>query len=227
MKIVLAELWDFFKINFKWLLVVGIGFILFTRGCFNPSAPPKSDESKTTTYVPQPIIVNPPYQPTQSGSTVYVPIPSNSQPLTPATDIATLTQQVLQLNTRIETLAKEYYAIKHYDDSIQLKDTAGTRVGVMNLKQTVSENTLKETIPSYQLSFPQTTIIKTAPPRNQVYIGGGFQPQINYNSFTQASIGLQFKNKTNHMIGVYGTYNFQAKQPGLGFTYYKLLTLRK
>lgn len=222
--------WDFIKLNFKWLLAAALLLFVFLRQCpSGAGSKPTSDTTTHTVYVPQPIIVNPPYQPQQSGQTIYVPIPSNNQPVTPATDIAGLTQQVIQLNSRIDNLAKEYYAIKHYEDSIQLKDTAGNRVGVINLKQTVSENTLKETIPSYQLTFPHTTktINNYAVPRNQVYIGGGFQAGLKGTGFTQVNLGLQFKNKADHVFGVAGGYDLKSKQPGVNISYYKLITIKK
>lgn len=230
-KLILAEIWAFIKLNFKWMLLVVVLLLLFSRGCFNSFLPqkPTSDTTTRVIQVPQPIIINPPYQPQQSGQTVYVPIPSNNQPVTPATDIAGLTQQVVQLNSRIDNLAKEYYAIKHYDDSIQLKDTAGNRVGVVNLKQTVSENTLKETIPSYQLSFPHTitTINNYAVPRNQVYIGGGFQAGLKGTGFTQVNLGLQLKNKRDQMFGGAIGYDLKSKQTGINISYYKLITIKK
>lgn len=230
-KLILAEIWLFIKLNFKWMLLVVLILILFSRGCFNSFMPQKATSDTTTRViqVPQPIIINPPYQPAQSGATIYVPVPGNSQPVTPATDIAGLTQQVILLNSRIENLAKEYYAIKHYEDSIPLHDTSGLRVGVVNLKQTVSENTLKSTQPSYQLTFPHTitTINNYAVPRNQVYIGGGFNTGLKGTGFSQVNLGLQFKNKTNHMFGAALGYDLQSKQTGLNITYYKLITIKK
>lgn len=229
-KLILAEIWLFIKLNFKWMLLVVLILILFSRGCFNNFMPQKATSDTTTRViqVPQPIIINPPYQPAQSGATIYVPVPGNSQPVTPATDIAGLTQQVILLNSRIENLAKEYYAIKHYEDSIPLHDTSGLRVGVVNLKQTVSENTLKSTQPSYQLTFPHTitTINNYAVPRNQVYIGGGFNTGLKGTGFSQVNLGLQFKNKTNHMFGAALGYDLQSKQTGLNITYYKLITIK-
>lgn len=230
-KLILAEIWLFIKLNFKWLLLAGLGLFIFLTKCSNNDSgnTPHSDTTTRIIQVPQPIIINPPYQPAQSGATIYVPVPGNSQPVTPATDIAGLTQQVILLNSRIENLAKEYYAIKHYEDSIPLHDTSGLRVGVVNLKQTVSENTLKSTQPSYQLSFPHTitTINNYAVPRNQVYIGAGFQAGLKGTGFTQVNLGLQFKNKRDYMFGGAVGYDLKSKQPGINISYYKLITIKK
>jgi len=230
-KAILAEIWDVIKKNLWIFIVLIFLLVMFLRGCFNGigAQKPTSDTTTRIIQVPQPIIINPPYQPQQSGQTIYVPIPSNNQPVTPATDIAGLTQQVIQLNSRIDNLAKEYYAIKHYEDSIPLKDTSGLRVGVVNLKQTVSENQLKSTQPSYQLNFPHTitTINNYAIPRNQVFIGAGFQTGLKGAGFTQVNLGLQLKNKRDQMFGGAVGYDLKTKQPGLNITYYKLITIKK
>jgi hypothetical protein len=98
---------------------------------------------------------------------------------------------------------KQYLAVKNYKDSFQLKDSSGKRVGVVNLDQTVSENSLKSTQPSYQLSFPHTTTTITLrePPKNQVFVG----PYIGGNTIAPLNgvgAGLLFKNKKDRLFGL-------------------------
>ena len=228
----LSEIWSFIKLNFKFLLVATVLLVMFLGGCFDRFAPQKptiiSDTTSKTQYVPQPIIINPPYVPQQNGSTVYMPIPGYNQPVTPGKDIATLTGQVMELNSKIENLAKDYYAIRHYSDSIQLKDTSGNRVGVVNLDQTVSENILKETRPSYQLTFPHTTTtITNTISKNQVFFGAGVQSPLSPMKFNEVDLGLLFKNKREDILGIGGTYNLPNAAPGIRISYYKLIKLRK
>lgn len=233
MKKFLLEVWDFVKVNFKWLLVAGAFLFLFSKGCFNSVLPqkPTSDTATHTVQTLQPIIVNPTYQPQQVGKTVYVPIPTTNQPVTPAADIAGLTAQVVELNKKIEELANDYYAIKHYKDSITLKDSGGKRVGVVNLDQTVSENTLKSTQPSYQLYFPvtTTTITNTAfsKLKNKVYIGVGVESYIQNPGINQVNLGLLLQNKHEVILGISGTYNFPLKSPGVLLTLNKKISLHR
>lgn len=227
---VLTELWDFFKRNFA-ILLIGTLFLIFYFGSCNNKAilKPTHDTTTVTTQVPQPIVIVPPYQPTQNGSTVYVPIPQNAQGVIPASTFDGLLQQVKDLSTRIETLGNNYYAIKHYEDSIQLKDSSGKRVGVVNLNQTVSENTLKSTQPTYQLSFPYTikTITNTipAPLKNQVFVGIGTESVLNKINIQGVDLGLLLKNKKDNVFSLSGTYDLQTKQPGIQVGFYKKIKL--
>jgi hypothetical protein len=221
---ILTEIWSFIKLNFKYLLVAALFLMLYFQGCFDrfvDTQKPTRDTSTTTTQVPQPIIIMPPYTPTQTGSTVF-PITIPGQ-YTPSQDVAKLTEQYNEL-------VKQFLAVKTYKDSIQLKDTAGNRVGVVDLTQIVSENQLKSTQPSYKLNFPHTTTTITIKEpykiRNQVFIGGGVGTRLNTNLISEAELGLMFKNKKENMFGLAGVYDFNNKQPGLKVSYYKKISFR-
>lgn len=223
-----TEIWDIAKRNFGILLIGTLFLIFYFGGCGGRNARGginTSDTVTTTTQVLQPIVVNPPYTPQQQGSTVYVPIPQSAQGVVPASTMEGLIAQVKDLSARIEELGKQYYATKHYQDSIQLRDTAGTRVGVVNLKQTVSENTLQSTQPTYQLAFPYTvrTITNTIYPKikNQWFIGGGAQTLLNKPTIQQAELGMLFKNKKENVLSVSGVYDFPAASPGVRLAYYQ------
>ena len=182
----------------------------------------------TTTQVLQPIVVNPAYQPTQSGNTVYVPVPNQYQPVTPASDLSTLIEQVKDLSAKNLALATEFYAQKKYKDSITLKDTAGNRVGVVNLDQNVSENTLKSIQSSYQLLFPKVTItnVMAAKLKNQWFVGGGIQANLPVATPNQAKLGVLIKNKREVVIGFSGTYDFKSRSPGLEVSFYKKISFK-
>lgn len=225
--------WNWLKREALLLLLVVVGLIYYFGGCRKSANTPKntSDTTSKTTQNPQPTIIMPAYPPQQSGGVVYLPIPQSSQGLIPASNLADLTNQVKDLSTRIEELGKAYYAVKHYGDSIQLKDTSGTRVGVVKLDQTVSENTLKSTQPTYQLSFPHTitTITNTIYPKpvNQVYVGVGVESSITVPSFNQLDLGLLLKNKQDNIFGFGGYYDLHTKQTGVDLHYFKKITIKK
>jgi hypothetical protein len=232
MTIVKNEIWDIIKRNFGIILVGTVFIIMYFSGCGGRGGgeTTKSDTTSKTVTVVQPIVVNPPYTPQQQGNTVYVPIPQSAQGVIPASTIEGLVAQVKDLSSRIEALGQQYYAVKHYEDSIQLKDTAGKRVGVVNLKQTVSENTLKSTQPSYQLSFPHTitTITNTVypKPRNQVFAGGSVSTLFNNPTFQMADIGVLLKNKKDGVVALSATYDFPNNSPGARVGFYKIIRLK-
>lgn len=222
------ELWDFFKKNFAILVAATIFMVFYFNGCGNKQGQGKPTIDTTVRQILQPIVINPPYTPQQAGNTVYVPIPQNSQQVIPASTMAELIEQVKQLSKSREDLAREYYAIRNYNDSITLKDTAGNRVGVVNLKQTVSENILKSTQPTYQLIFPETTITKTIPAKlkNQVFFGATVQSPINSPKIGQIDLGLLLKNKKENILSLSGTYDLQSNQSGIRVGYYQKLSFK-
>jgi hypothetical protein len=215
---------DAIKKNLGIILVAIVFFIFFFSGgreiLQGKGRPGTSDTSSVTVQQPQPIIIMPQYQPQQVGNTSYpIVIPSQYQP---AQDLTKLTEQYTKL-------ANEFLAIKNYKDSIELKDTAGTKVGVVHLSQTVSENTLKSTQPTYQLSFPHTTttITKYAPLKRQVFVGVSVESLLNKPNIQQIDLGLLLKNKTNEdIISISGTYSLPLKQPGVKIGYYKKLSFK-
>jgi len=219
-----AQLLDIFKRNIG-ILVIGTLFLIFWfGGCGkdNGNQPQNtSDTVRVTTQVLQPMIINPPYQPQQQGNTVFpINIPAQYNA---SGDIAKLTAQY-------EELVRNYLSIKRYADSITLKDTAGNRVGVVNLNQTVSENTLKETQSSYQLYFPKTvtTITNTIYPKikNQWFIGGQASSTVG-NPNINLGLGLLLKNKKENVLQLGAGYNLTTKQPQVYLGYYQKIRLGK
>lgn len=188
----------FLKAN--WLAVLAIIFFLWLilkpSGCGPNIGHNSTDTVKIEThteYVPQPPVQIPVYIPTQTGSSTPIVIPPSYQPS------ADYTALVKQYND----LASKFLTANTYKDSIQLKDSSGIRVGVVNLQDIVSENQIKSRTPSYQLSFPHTTTTITvlAPPKNQLYIGGGLSGSTT-NILNGADIGLGFKNKKDRIYEI-------------------------
>ena len=232
MALIKSEIWDIAKKNFGILLIGALFLIFYFNGCGNGGKGGTTTRDTTTLVqqVLQPIVVNSPYTPQQDGKTVYVSIPQSAQGVIPASTMEGLIAQVKDLSIRIEALGNEYYATKHYQDSITLKDTAGTRVGVVNLKQTVSENTLQSTQPSYQLYFPKTTTVITntiyPKAKNQVYIGGIFSSTFQVPT-VQGGVGLLLKNKKDNIFGAGFIHNFSNSSSGAQVSYYQKIQLKK
>lgn len=216
-----AEIWDFVKKNFT---IIGLGILLFIfysnggeqflKGRLN-----KSDTTVKTEQILQPIVIAAPYQPQQAGTTVYpITIPAQYNP---SVDLAALTAQYTNL-------VKEFLAEKRYKDSITLKDTAGNRVGVVNLDQTVSENTLKSTQPSYQLYFPKTTVtINNQPkPKTQVFVGVNTQFLMNNVVPRQVDVSFLLKNKKDKVFSGGIGYDFPNKEPVVRVGYYQKLSFK-
>ena len=219
---VLLEIWNFINKNFVVIAALVVFFFWHT-GCGTKVYVPQNtpDTTHNTVQVPQPIVIMPQYPPQQHGNTVF---PINIPPqYNPSQDLAKLTEQYNEL-------VKQFLATKTYKDSIQLKDTAGNRVGVVDLTQVVSENTLKSTQPTYQLSFPHTTTTITntiyPKPKNQVYVGIGVESLINSPNFKQVDLGFMLKNKKDNVIGLSGFYDLQQKEPGIRVSYYQKIKLK-
>lgn len=217
------QLLDILKHNLGIILIGTLFLIFWFNGCGKPSNQPQntSDTVTHTQQVLQPIVINPPYTPQQSGQTI-MPINIPSQ-YNPSADIIKLTQQY-------NDLVKQFLSIKNYKDSITLKDTAGNRVGVVNLDQTVSENTLKSTQSSYQLYFPHTTTTITntiyPKPRSQVYFGGGVSSSLNSGNLS-VDLGLLFKNKKDNVLQLSGGYDLFTGKPLFKIGYYQKISFRK
>lgn len=217
------EIWDFFKKNFMVVAALIIFFVWWTGCGGNQAGSGKtvSDTTVTTVQQPQPIIIMPPYQPQQQGNTVFpINIPAQYNA---STDVTKLTEQY-------NRLLNEFLAMRTYNDSIQLRDTAGNRVGVVNLKQIVSENILKSTQPSYQLSFPHTytTITNTVypKPKGQVFVGISAESLINTPKLQQVGLGLLYKNRKDNVLSLEGVYDLSNKSPGVRVGYYQKIQFK-
>jgi len=202
------------------VILIGVAFLIFWfGGCgHNTNAPQNTHDTTThTVQTLQPIVINPPYQPQQQGQTILpITIP---QQYNASADIAKLTTQYQELVTK-------FLSLKRYSDSITLKDTAGNRVGVVNLDQTVSENTLKETKSSYQLYFPHTTTTITntiyAPIKNQWFVGGTVTgPDMTFD------LGLLLKNKKENILQLGVGYNFITGKPQAKVGYFQKIHIGK
>ncbi len=212
---------DIFKHNLGIVLIGGLFLLFWFGGCGKGGGvqrPDRHDTTSTTTQVLQPMIINPPYTPQQQGQTI-IPVNIPAQ-YNASADIAKLTAQYNDLVTK-------YLSIKNYSDSITLKDTAGNRVGVVNLEQVVSENTLKSTKPSYQLYFPHTTttITNTIYPKikNQWFIGGSVGSSLNSNNLS-IDLGLLFKNKKENVLQIGVGYDLGSGRPEVRLGYYQKLS---
>lgn len=214
---------DIFKKNIGIVLIGGLFLLFWFGGCGKGGGVQKPDTHDTvthTTQVLQPMIINPPYTPQQQGQTI-IPVNIPAQ-YNASADIAKLTAQYNDLVTK-------YLSIKNYADSITLKDTTGNRVGVVNLNQKVSENTLQETKSSYQLYFPHTTttITNTIYPKikNQWFLGGSVGSTINSNSLS-IDLGLLFKNKKENVLQLGIGYDLGNGHPKVQLGYYQKLSFK-
>lgn len=234
------EVWDFVKKNFKFLALATIALIFYMQGCFDQfkPLPPTIIRDTVTTQMPQPPVVVIPFQPTQTGKTTFpIVLPASATGMVPASTIDSLIAQVRELSARLEALGREYYATRKYSDSIQLKDTAGQRVGVVKLKQTVSENKLQLVEPEYQLSFPLQRIKETVTlpykAKNQVFFGGGIQTAVPDLRLNHVDIGVVFKNKRDNLLSLSATFQTTNPSPpnynrfGARIGYYKLIKINR
>lgn len=196
--------------NIKWIkdnllqLIIIAGFLLFgivtcKRGMWSGNAP-KTDTVVKTEYVQQPPVYIPQYIPQQTSSQQPIIIPQQYQP----------SQDGTVLIKQYQELVNKFLAQNTYKDSVILKDTAGKKVGVVNLEDVVSENQIKSRKPSYQLQFPVTTvtITKQAPEKAKFYVGASIAGS-QQNIFNQAGVGFMYNSKKNALWGVKASYNFQ------------------
>jgi hypothetical protein len=86
-----------------------------------------------------------------------------------------------------------------YSDTLKIDS-----IGYVNVKDTVSKNRIQGRSYNYNLKYPiiTKTITVQAPPKTQVYIGGGLQGNP-YNIVNQFSAGLLLKTKKDKIYGVY------------------------
>lgn len=191
---------DYIKNNILNIAVLIILAILLLERCNDKKVEvvqPKADTSKPViVYVQQPPQQVPQYQPIIFESKQPTYIPQQYQPVN--YNDAALVKQVQELTNKL----LELNTVK---DSIQLKDSAGQRVGVVNLTDVVSENKIKSRDVDYRLQFPHSyttiTIKEAYKPRSQLYAGFGVTGS--QTSLIQAfEAGLMYKNKRDQLYGV-------------------------
>src|SRR6478672_3770415 len=184
------------------LVALIVFFILFAKGCFqvkgDQTLQPTVTIKRDTQYIVQPPVTIPQYQPIIVKTEPAQPtvIPKIYQET--STDIKELTRQVKEL-------AAQFYAINHYRDSIQLKDSSGNNVGMVRLDDAVSQNQIQSRNPSYSLRLPvitnTITIDHPYQPKSQVYLGGGVSGS--RESFVQQiEAGILLRNKQDQMYGL-------------------------
>lgn len=212
------EAWEFFKINFRWILVGGLFAIMYFQGCFDR--------------------FNTPQQPTITHDTTVIIHQYESQPYTPTTinvlppkpDIINLpeyqpdTSSIQNLRKQFDALVNKHTQQNVYNDTLKIDS-----LGWVNVKDTISENKLSKR--SYNFNIKErlitTTITQPYKPRNQIYFGGGIQSSINQPAFNQAEVGLLFKNKKDNVFSISGTYEFPTSQTGIKVGYYNKITFNK
>lgn len=184
---------EFITRNFLGIIIIILGTLIYFQRCNTKIEPQKPEVKTETVYVQQPPVYIPQYVPVPHNVQTPVIIPPSYQP---STNLDSLLKQYNQLATK-------FLEVKTYKDSIELKDTSGKKVGIVNIEDVISENTLKSRKPSYQLNFPVTTITITNPPKlkNQIYVGGGILG--NQKDFVNGGkIGLYLKNRKDQMYGI-------------------------
>lgn len=213
--------------NIFSLIIIGC-FIFFgiktcnRGGLFSGTEQRKPDTvySQHTEYIQQPPQIIPQYIPIQTGSQQPIIIPSQYKPDTSLNGI---------LKQYIELLNK-FLAKNNYLDSVVLKDSAGKRVGVVNLEDQISENRFIYRKPSYQLTFPVTTntitIMNYEKKRNQFYIGGLLEGS-SKNILYSAGAGLLLKTKKDNIWTLNAKYQFQQKAISYELGRYFKLSFRK
>lgn len=184
---------EFLNKNFLGIVIIILGVLIYLQRCNTKVEPPKTEVKTETVYVPQAPVYIPQYVPVPHNVQTPVVLPPSYQP---SKDLETLIKQY-------EELAKKFLEVKTYNDSIELKDTSGTKVGTVTLQDIISENSIKSRNPSYQLNFPHTTttITKYAPLRNQIYVGGGILGN-NDKLISGANLGIYLKNRKDQLYGI-------------------------
>lgn len=105
-----------------------------------------------------------------------------------------------------------------YSDTLKIDS-----IGYVNVIDTISKNRIQGRRFKYNLKYPfiTKTITLQAPPKTQVYIGGGLQGN-QYNIINQFSAGLLLKTKKDNIYGLYtGIDNNGRIQYGLQ-SYWKI-----
>lgn len=175
------------------VVLILVAIIFFQRENNDAIGNQRPDTASKTIYITQPTVFIPQYTPIPSQSQIPIIIPQSYKP---SDNLEVLLKQYKEL-------VEKFLTQKTYKDSIELKDTAGKKVGVVNLEDIVSENEIKSRKPSYQLEFPITTITIREPYKfkNQVYLGGGILGSENQ-LITGAKTGIYLKNKKDQLYGI-------------------------
>lgn len=212
------EAWEFFKLNFKWLVVGIIFLLLWTKGVFNTRNWKGIIENSTTTYV---------YH--TDSSKAYQPQPVNVLPANPVViqqpQYQPDTSSIAALRDQFNKLVQRHTERNVYSDTLKVDS-----IGWVNVRDTVSENKLSSRSFNYKIKERVITNTVTAKPRNQVY--GGFSLE-NYRDGpgvfrpTTLSVDISLINKHYTMFNISGLYDFNSGNPGVSIGMSKLISFRK
>lgn len=184
-------MWTFVKANLIGIIALVLFFVLLfseINGCNNNPTSGGTDtltretiikyDTMPVQYIPQYILV-----PTDSQAPVVLP-PN----YVPAGDFQALLKQYNEL-------ARKHLTTNTYNDSIPLKDSTGKQVGIVSIKDVISENQIKSRTPSYQLMFPHSYTTITLAKQYRQFYGGiavtGTPAQI----VNGGNVGLAYKDK--------------------------------
>ena len=121
------------------------------------------------------------------------------------------------LKIQYEELAKSYLAKNIYKDTFRIPQIKGLFV----VSDTIKNNELMGRSWSADYMLPTTretiTIVKPAPPKRQLYLGGGIIGS--KTDIESINVGLLYKTKKDKMIGVSAGVN-QQFQPQVGVSLY-------
>lgn len=191
----------FIKTHFLSLIILILLAVLFLQRCGGQKdnvQVAKRDTVTSIQYIQQPAVQIPAYQPTQ-------PIIIKADPANIPIQYTQLSTDIKEVSRQLQDLAAQFYAVRHYKDSIQLKDSAGNDVGKVHLLDVISENKIVERSPSYELRFPErsTTITIHEPykPVSQVYVGLGITGSKD-NLVSSIEAGAMLKNKKDQLYGI-------------------------
>lgn len=211
----MKEVWEFFKINFKWLLIVAFAIFLWLQGCFKQFTPQQPTVVHDTT-----VIIH------HYESAPYTPPVVNVLPPKPAVinlpQYQADTSSIQALRKQFDALVQKHTSQKVYNDTLRV-DT----LGYVNVKDTISENALVKRSYNYNIKerLIRTTITEPYKPRTQVFFGGGVTIPTTAPAIQQVELGVLIKNKKDLILGVAGNYHFKQQELGGKVSLYKLLKL--
>jgi hypothetical protein len=209
---------NYIKSNLQFLITIALAVFIVILTCNRPAPDPVVKIVRDTQWVKTEPILVPDYQPFPYETKVPVIIPNTHTPA-PNADIAEVKRLLAELN-------QKYYSTNKYNDKLNLKDSSGNTIAELNLKDDISENTVKNRKYDYTLNVPtirETITIKDPPGRGLYYgagITGSFAPSIN-----GGNIGLMYRDKKdNHyqvQVGGIQVPGSNGLHGYAGLSYYK------
>lgn len=213
---ILNEIWQFFKLNFKWILVVVAILLLYLAGCFNRR------EVVNTITVTDTVTVH-----HVDTIRVYVPVPGKE---IPGKDVV-VTKYVADTSS-IQALTKQYNdLVAKHTNEVPYKETLKFgEFGTATISDTIQENKIRSRSYTYDLKerIVTNTITNTfkEAPRNKVYVSAGFS-NIGSKVINQFDAGVTLINKSNTLLQAGYVYNTDYNTSGFRIGIGKLIKLRK